>query len=54
MKPGRAIDCDKEDGMTTMTMLFLAIGALSCYAQLAHGQIAIVMRRQAGASRPRV
>jgi hypothetical protein len=40
--------------MITMTMFFLAIGALSCCTQVAHGQIAIVMRRQAGASRPRV
>jgi len=40
--------------MITMTMLFLAIGTLSCCMQVVHRETAMVNRRQAGASRPRV
>jgi len=54
VEPVGAIDWAKEDRMTTMTMLFLAIGALSCCRQVAYGRTAVVMRRPAGASMPRV
>lgn len=40
--------------MITMTMLFLAIGMLSCCTQVAHQETAVVKRRQVGASMPRV
>jgi hypothetical protein len=54
VKPGGAVDYDKEDRMTTMIMLFLAIGSLSCCMQVMHRETAMVKRRQAGASMPRV
>lgn len=40
--------------MITMTILLLAIGSLSWWAQVLCRKTAAVLRRQAGSSRPRV
>ena len=54
VEPGGVSGCNKEDRMITMTMLFLAIGTLSCCTQVVHRETVVAKRLQAGASMPRV